>query len=72
VEGISGACGLSWAYEGFVCGWPTGDVGAKDECFSVAAAWTFSNKAYGTHARLVYDQKISGFQELGDLVEDEV
>jgi hypothetical protein len=47
-------------------------VRAKDECFTVAAAWTFSNKAYSTHARLVYYQKIPGFQQLGDLMEDEV
>jgi hypothetical protein len=43
VECISGACSLPWAYEGFVGGWPAGEVGAEDEGFTVAAAGTFSN-----------------------------
>jgi hypothetical protein len=72
VEYISGACSLPWAYEGFVGGWPAGEVGAEDEGFTVAAAGTFSDKAHSTHARFIDDQKISWVQELSELVEDEV
>jgi hypothetical protein len=47
-------------------------VRAEDKGFTVAAAWTFSNKAYSTNPRFVNDQKISWSQELGYLMKDEM
>jgi hypothetical protein len=72
VECISGACSLPWAYEGFVGGWPAGEVGAKHKRFPVTSAGTFSNQANSTHARFIDDQEVAGFQKLSELMEDEV
>ena len=72
VECISGARSLSWAYEGFVCGWPAGEVRTQHKCFTVTAAGTFPDKANSTHARFIDDQEVSRFQEVCDLVKDDV
>ena len=72
MECVSGACSLSWAYEGFVGGWPAGEVGPQHKRFPVTSARAFSNKAYSTHTCFIDDQEVSGFQELCDLVKDDV
>ena len=72
VECVSGARSLSWAYKGFVGGWPAGEVGPKNKRFPVAAAGTFPDKAHSTHTGFIDDQEVSGFQEICDLVEDDV
>lgn len=72
VECVSGACSLPWAYEGFVGGWPAGEVGPQHKRFPVTSAWAFPDKAYSTHTCFIDDQEVSGFQELGDLVKDDV
>jgi hypothetical protein len=58
VEGISRARGLPWAYEGFVRGRPTGEVRAEHKCFPVSTTWSLTDKAYGTHTRLINNQQI--------------
>jgi hypothetical protein len=72
VECVSGASSLAWAYEGFVGGWPAGEVRAQHKRFPVTAAGTFPDEAYSTHARFIDDQKVSWFQEVSDLVKDDV
>jgi hypothetical protein len=72
VEGVSGARSLSWAYEGFVGGWPAGEVRPQHKCFPVTAARTFPDKPHSTHARFIDDQEVSRFQEVCDLVKDDV
>jgi len=72
VEGVSGARSLSWAYEGFVGGCPTGEVRAKKQCFTVPATGAFPDKAYSTHTGFIDDQKVSRFQEVCYLLKDDV